>query len=109
MDGAVGDVRSAGDRHGRSPGGLGQAIGRAGVMRRQDHQVRHVGSADDDVGLAQHAQAPDVVLVEVGQDRRADVARHVAEAVQSGAESLVRADLESGQPVVKHLGEPARE
>jgi len=43
-----------------------------------------------------------MVLLELGDDRSPDVAYCTAEPIQSGARSLLRADLETGQPVVRH-------
>ena len=56
----------------------------------------------------QFAQTADVVLVEMRDDGGAHVTSVVAQSTQPGAQGLLRADLESGQPVVKDPGDPTR-
>ena len=56
--------------------------------------------------MAQLGQAADVVLVEVGKDRGADIACGVAEPVQSGGQGRLRADREPGQPPYSTLVMP---
>jgi hypothetical protein len=68
-----------------------------------------LGLADDDVGVVQLGEAADVVLVEMGDDRGLDVACGVAEPAQSGAQGLVRADLEPGEAVVQRPGQATGE
>ena len=53
--------QSAGEAHGRLTGGLGQPVRRSGVVRRQDHQVRHVLAHLVDRGgcLTQSPPVPD--------------------------------------------------
>ena len=90
--------------------GLDPAPAQAGQVNVAGHQPAYLGQragqrvplglADDDVRLAQLGEAPDVVLVQMGDDRSLYVAGGVAEPAQSGAQGLLRADLEPGQPAV---------
>src|ERR1035441_5035142 len=78
--------------HGREPAGSGENTNAADGTCRPDH----------DVGVARLGQAADVVLVQVGDDYGLSVACCVAEPAQPGAQGLLRADLEPGQPAVQH-------
>jgi hypothetical protein len=75
--------------------------------QRGDRRIRDGQSPEreeclaDDPGLAQLGEATDMVLLELGDDRGPDVAYGTAGPIQSGARSLLRADLEPGQPVVR--------
>ena len=49
-----------------------------------------LGLAHDDVGLAELPETTDMVLVEMGEDRRVDVAGGISEPAQPGAQGLFR-------------------
>ena len=104
----VGVVGGAGAiRFQRTPGRSMWRVMRPRSSGRRLDRVSHSSLADDDVGLAEFPETADVVLVEVREDRRVDVAGGVAQSTQSGTQGLFWGDLEAGQTVVEHFGHAA--
>jgi hypothetical protein len=59
--------------------------------------------------MTQRPKSTDVILMKVGDHRSADVARGVAQLIQSGTERFARADFEAGQTVIKYPGDSSGE
>jgi hypothetical protein len=67
------------------------------------------GGRDQQVGAGQLGQPADVVLVQVRQDRCADIGGGISEGGELGGEGVLLADVEAGEPVIQVAGETAGE
>jgi len=72
-------------------------------------QLSPFGLRDQEVRAAQLAEPTHVVLVQMRQDGRADVARRVAQRRELRGERLLLADLEPRKPVVEEARNASRE
>ncbi len=79
----------------------------AAWLRREPGKLLPFGRTDEQLCARQDGYATNVVLVQVGEDRRVNVGDRIPKHRELALESVARTDVKLGQAVVDDSGESA--